>query len=854
MDNTGQLKIVLNPVGTEQQESEIVFELDAVQASSASLEEVGAFLTSRIMRARFGAPERYVAGRRRALTKILDREIEIVKYAASPFAEEVMKHGHAGRDVIVIGKSASGKTVSGNQAALGLARQGTAVIWLDLSEPDRDVWDVLGAILRSRSDQPLCVFVDDAQANPRELSQLAAAQNIFSPFPLLRFQATVIAWSSYRDSISPLWPAAVLIYVHPERVLHQMTLSGLSGSFSYLDRQQLEHMANGDLVVARFAMSFMNREMRFPKGDELAVEALSGLVGNITLDRFHAEILHRAAALSQFEIDASLAYLEQISRHHVEKLISSRCLRRNGMYLSIGHRSTSRLLLRGLSLRFPEFTEKLPAPSKLAIDYLRTADTRQLVTTLERLDIARLQRSLHDQHGTKFLVRLWTTLRMLLTALAEAGAKDPSWHDDTGSASCASRVLSEFNYDCAKAIVEFQRNRWSISQTNDLVPGLPPPNERKDFDEIRRCMKEEESSGPIPSYAETSDRLDFDRMHRNWALGLLLGLEAAATNYSAIRLNSLKLIAEKTILANGSFYPARVPWVTARILIGLSQTGESVETSEVVRKACQWLLQEAPEGPGNFGAWHPHTGVWNTTIGTTAMCVNALLRCGIRADHPSMDLAINYLLDARSEWARPGQEIDCAFALDTFLLSGALWRDFASELTRLLEWANDPHIWTNVVLDASQAKDESLKIPLIAASMVGIIWSIVKSELPLLLEDLATGTFLPDAMLPSDYKQELQGIVRQLEEIKSHIRSHIEQRLMLLADQENVGLHSVRRKLKDFRELSIRCDEATDAAKRLTAQSSTEVLAPGVERLRANVNSLGVDVFGEGWKDVRDEG
>jgi hypothetical protein len=362
-------------------------------------------------------------------------------------------------------------------------------------------------------------------------------------------------------------------------------------------------------------------------------------------------------------------------------------------------------------------------------------------------------------------------------------------------------------------------------------------------------MPEEETAGWLPLYAERAHDIDFDRMHRTWALGFLLGLEATAySTYSHSRLQALKDLAPKYQLPSGSFYPARVPWVTARVLIGLSQAGESIETSELVRTGCNWLLTDAPEGPCEFGAWPPHTGIWNSTLGTTAMCLNALVRCGVSADHPTVDLASNYLMDGRSEWSRDGQEIDCAFALETFLLMGSPWRDFSSELASLISWTQNPKIWENVVLDASQAKDESLKIPLITVSLVGIIWSIVKSELPLLLEDLASGTFLPESMSLSEYKSELQTIVRQLEEIRAHIRRNIEQRLATISREELTKAAPVQAKLNEYRGFAGRCDAAVEAAKRLTAQATGPSFKDGVDKLRNGVNQLGQDIFGQRWK------
>ena len=202
------------------------------------------------------------------------------------------------------------------------------------------------------------------------------------------------------------------------------------------------------------------------------------------------------------------------------------------------------------------------------------------------------------------------------------------------------------------------RSRWDIMTDQTLPqPNGPAPNERKDFVEIKSRMLVEDNVR-LPRLYERADEIDFDRMHRTWAVGLLLALETALGASDGERLQRLKRLAANIALPNGAFYPQRVPWNTARVLIGLSQAGETYLSSQTVRDACDWLLRSRPEGPFDFGAWEPNTGGWNSVVGTSAMCVNALVRCGVTQAHEEMDLALNYLTQNRSEWGRPGGEID----------------------------------------------------------------------------------------------------------------------------------------------------------------------------------------------------
>jgi len=95
------------------------------------------------------------------------------------------------------------------------------------------------------------------------------------------------------------------------------------------------------------------------------------------------------------------------------------------------------------------------------------------------------------------------------------------------------------------------------------------------------------------------------------------------------------------------FYPARVPWCTARILIGLGLCGRNVENSEPVQKIAKWLLEHPNYSDGR---WQSGTGEWNIWLETTALTVRALLLVGISPQKDRIQKAIKNLYDARSEW------------------------------------------------------------------------------------------------------------------------------------------------------------------------------------------------------------
>lgn len=763
----------------------------------------------------------------------------------TPFPAMIVSALERSQDVLLYGRSASGKTVAARNAQRTMIRLGVATYWLDLSVPDTSLWDFIAALAQLPASRRVVLFIDDAQAMPAEAERIQRLRNIAGRFPELGFQLVLIVWESARRAFAESWPSIHPVHIVPDKAMIAV-LQPLWG-VDAAARDQLHLLVGGDLVAAATAVRFFEREQRFATSDELALEELDALCGSSSLSPDAASVLLHTSALSQFEIDVAEAYLLTLSPGGLIELQRMRVLRRAGAYFTVGHRSTARLVHKALLLRYPTLAQEAGEPARLALEYLQSTTPAQLVNTLDRLDIAALKKSGSEQHGTRFLGSLWSSLQTLLRLLDRSAQQDATWRDDTGSACFAARTLSDFGKDSARATVQHIRRRWRM-QTDFALPEpvSPAPNERKDFIEIERRMAAEDQTSPIIGVERTNE-INFDRMHRTWAVGLLLALETALGAIDGVRLQRLKQLATNIALPSGAFYPERVPWSTARVLIGLSQAGETYQSSQTIADACDWLLRYRPQGPFDYGAWEPNTGGWNSIIGTSAMCVNALVRCRVPSSHEEMGLALNYLMQNRSEWSRPGGEIDAVFAIEAFLLAGYAWREFTPELRRLIEWTENPKLWDEVVLDASKSQDESLKVPLISTVLLSIIWGIVRAELPLLLEDLAFGTLLPATAAPVADRREVTHLFSRLEEIDQHVRHNIDDRLRRLA-RKGYGRASMTAKLGAFRDAAARAEVVRRQLHDLAAETRANKISDGISAAKFELNTLGTELLGEAWE------
>ncbi|MFI5387023.1 MAG: hypothetical protein ACHQ50_12990 [Fimbriimonadales bacterium] len=304
-----------------------------------------------------------------------------------------------------------------------------------------------------------------------------------------------------------------------------------------------------------------------------------------------------------------------------------------------------------------------------------------------------------------------------------ATVRDPSWGDNTASAVFAADVLrGEEPPDRWRSIARLVRNRWKTDDSGELptyVHGVP--SEAADFDVIHRRMIDEDRAGVLHQAEMQAGRIDMDLFRRTWTVGLLLSLEGEAPDPDPERLGRLRKSAARAMATDGSFYPRRVPWVTARVVLGLAGVGDTVDTSDTVEKACEWLLRARDKGPYDLGVWASGTGTWNSTVETTAMCLSALMHANWPARDERIRTGTAYLLATKAQWRETGHESDAAQAIEAIVRAGLPWQTIAPELDRLLAWYSNREPWTRTTVSASESQEESSKVPWVASSLLSVL-------------------------------------------------------------------------------------------------------------------------------------
>ncbi len=644
-------------------------------------------------------------------------------------AEEIDKSDQ----VVLVGASAAGKTVSARQTAKRLYAEGWSVLYFDVGAASSSIGGLIVALAKTacRPAGRHLTIIDNVQGDPGLASEVVGA--LAPPGQVAACRVLALTWPSAAEMTRELLPDASVIAWQGSEPVREIAV-GLLGDNLATDAivAGVERLARGDLSIARLALDFFTHHARLPSVRELAEAAFTSRVGKNPLTDEELLALYEISALGQFEIDVTRAYIESRHGSAASALLAAGAIRADRAHYAAGHRTIATLTTAYIGAMIAA-----PKPIRIAIDYLSEAADDQVMAMLKRLDLTQLQQ-LHsaDQHGSAYLARAWESARFLSLYVSRYSRQDPTWADNTASAIFAAETLARFDRAVWPAVAAYIRGRWDLDGGFPAPTG-PPPAERIDFDEIAKRMIEEEQYDLLPPYAEPAASIDLDRMHRTWVLGLLLGFEAGALARDPERRRQLLSAAQAAIEPGGFYYPKRVPWVTARVLMGLGAMGQSIHTSDVAREATNWLLTAAPNGPCQFGVWESGTGSWNTAEMTTAMCLTGLLRCGVPETHAMIVAGAAYLESRAAAWQEPTKELDAADALETRLLTGRHWLQGKRELSQLLDWGRDSGPWLRATDNAAVAQDESSKVPAMAASLVRIVWEIVRAEMPVLLEGVA---------------------------------------------------------------------------------------------------------------------
>lgn len=682
----------------------------------------------------------------RPLSDVLDRLDERpTDWVEHPLLTRIADNLQGGEHCLLVGPSSSGKSVLAFEVGLKLASHGCNVAFMDMGAVSTflitDTWRHLERLYHPTQETVL--ILDDMQSNPSVARYLLKLVKLFNETgSYSRITVLGITWPSFAQGATEIAPGWVRFGVRAEDV--RRTIQAKYGSnITTSDVVSMSSIAGNDLLLWRLLL----------ESGKVNKNALAKEVWERKVKRYRGNtdplkrVVLVASLLGRYEFDLTegfLIYQADVSKSSISSIVRARILRRTMGKLVLGHRSLCGLLADWLVTdeeiwNYLRDNGKPDEPIEIVNAYIRFADSDGVWAILKTLHAqVGFKGQLDISERARLLADVWKGVDSLIERIEQQQRIDPSWGNSLSSTLFSIEALCAIGKNAeAKPSIDFMRSQWSIEDDRIQITGNT--TERGDFDKIQERMREQdELLGTSAFYKDSADEIDPGLFHRTWALGLILCAEHAYQERSDDELHQLAAIVESVQYDDGYFYPRRVPWSTARVLMGLSRCGRTYNNSPVVKKACDWLLRSVNEDDVyHDGYWESGTGNWNTPLEVTSMCIIALVSAGVSPSDARVASALNYVVSKKQDWAKPGREIDAANAIMAYLAIVGSWQDIIPEIRSLLNWSREEAFWDSATKTADELLDQSCKVAVIADYLIEAAWSNLRNDLPEFLEAFA---------------------------------------------------------------------------------------------------------------------
>jgi hypothetical protein len=654
--------------------------------------------------------------------------------------------------VFVLGESASGKSTLALDYGVKHEIRGSRVFYTNIATLTEQQGFQIGILFFKKflmSGDDILLILDDLHCRPE------IGRNLLGYFQLIQHTAIsnnirvlALCWPSYIDDFREFQRTAVRIIIEAADIKDKL-IAKFGAALTKTVQSQILDFAENDLLILRLLLDLAKHHNVSKDYSDLAQEVwkhrsheLQGDLAALT------RTVLVVSSLGQYECDVPEIFLRTqagTSKEQLKELRRAKILIRRGDRYSLPHRSFARLLADYLTRQRElwNWFRSRNGPSNVAeliFNYMQFLDPSEVWNVLELINkTGGISVSRQSQQDAKFIIECWKRINTLLRKIYDQQNTDPTWGHTISSATFACEALSAVGKKKeAQGSIKYLREVYRLDRGR-LTVDVSKLSTVKDFVEIRACMnREERVQSYVRTYSlETADSLNVNLLHENWASGLILCAEAAMGELDRDTLQRLAESVEARVEEGGYFYPSRVPWCTARVLMGLGRCGRNVENSEVVRRVASWLMQSREERGAREGpSWDPGTGTWNTKIETTAMCLTALRDVGVSAENPILVEATNWLFQQRKRWKEIGGEVDGAIAIESYLKANRDWRDVADPITYLSWWADGQAVWLYATESSEKTHLQSCRVAQVAAFMITAMWSILRNDLPSLLTAL----------------------------------------------------------------------------------------------------------------------
>jgi len=681
------------------------------------------------------------------LEDVLRDIVDADEWVTHPHVQRITRALDQGRGALVVGVSSAGKSVLCFQTGRDRVLSGARVLYINLGATRAEPIQPLLAFLGHSDVPPDLLVIDDLQSNPGLAKCLLALSNLFRRASSSSTSVLATSWPDFALEASVWHEQCLPVSVQPT-IIREAILSHYGGGLSSDIIQLISQRFGDDLLLLRLALEQATRVGANPLMATVAEELWRQRTSHAQVeDATMRRVALVAGSLGRYDISTPSRFLKHEARAEeaeLQSLIESRLLRKNGAYISMGHRSLCALICDWLASKNAwRLLGDNGGPKDgrtVVLDYLKSLGSGLTVDSL---------RSLHARAGLKdrpqlnrraiAVIEVWQAFDAIVERIERQQERDPTWNAVPSSAMFAIQALGEVGKPVqAIGSIQFLREHWKI-ESGQLEVSLVDLTTRSDFEGIRAAMvREDKKTPPLENGWAAANEIDLDRFHQTWFAGLVLCAEAVG-HQPIVSVVSLAEAVERLQCESGAFYPERVPWSTARVLQGLAACGRTIDTSRAVQKAVSWLLKPHTEGGAlRNGVWHSGTGDWNPTLETTSQVLLALAAVGFDMSDKRLGRAKGLVVSEKPRWTAAGSELAGALAIQAFLETGGAWEDVADETQRLSQWAKGKAFWEGATTTEKLQFEQTCTVAQIAWHLVAIGWVAIKADLPAFLDALTT--------------------------------------------------------------------------------------------------------------------
>ena len=466
-----------------------------------------------------------------------------------------------------------------------------------------------------------------------------------------------------------------------------------------------------------------------------------------TSDKEQLKIIHILAVLGTYEFETPISFIKNFGVLNEENVKTAKKV---GDSIFLAHRTISNFIARYIE---SECNCQIYHRQEIIKKYINYIDNRKKWKALLHL--------IGENNKTDILSvsPIWNLMYEFQYNLKRQTQIDPSWNNTPSSMyfviSTAKMlgVVDEYKEVVDRLCSNFSINKNHVEVRYDLLQTTV------DFVKIKERMIEEDQSCPPLTY-ESGESIDLETIHRNWLYGLMIGLKDVLVEFGYE--NLIQCIETELLNSQdekGYWYPKRVPWVSARILIGLAEAGYSVK-DEFVLKGIDHLLSMIEDN-----RCQAHTGGWNNEFETSSLCLEALIKCGVDCDVGIQKNVTKHLLESSSIWMSENYEIDGTTTACALLKSLGIQTSLMSYINELAKRNIHNILEQDETLDYNNV--QSCKTTQIAYYVIELCWYILEKDIPSLLDDFIARS---EQEMEGDNVKKIQLFISYSEDSPNHIK------------------------------------------------------------------------------------